>query len=109
MDWRNVQINYAIGRVAQYGWPGTGYKLAEFDTPAYSVMMADCRHVEDSGSWGRIGWPRACRVACTPSLETEANTLHNGGSDICFVDGHAKWYKAQAIKREWGRTIKPGR
>ncbi len=108
-DWRTTQINYAIGRLADYSLPGTGYKMASIRYPSYSILMADCRHVEDSGSWGRIGWARTCRVACTPSLEIEDNTLHNGGSNICFVDGHAKWFKAQTIKAQWGRTIISGK
>lgn len=111
--WSGVQMNYGMGGLAPNG--GTppagraGYALGEFNYPVYSVMIADCRHVNTANDYGRIGWARVCRARCTTSNRKEDNTVHNGGSNICHVDGHAKWYKAEAVVAEWGKTIRGSR
>lgn len=108
-DWRSAQINYAFGRLSAYSLPGSGYNLAEVRYPSYSILITECRHIDDSGSPYRIAWNKVCRAGCQPNLRTPNNTGHNEGSQMCHVDGHAKWYKAEAIPREWGKTIISGR
>jgi len=71
-------------------------------------MVTDCEHVDDSGSWGRIGWANVCRAACQPERQLFDYTRHNGGSNVGFADGHVKWWRAEAVRGGWNTTIKPG-
>lgn len=49
----------------------------------------------------RVGWANVCAAGCNPDRQTDSNTRHNGGSNICFMDGHVKFYNAQAIRTAW--------
>ncbi|NOY81572.1 MAG: DUF1559 domain-containing protein [Kiritimatiellaeota bacterium] len=101
------RVNYAIGRCAAYNH-SRSYAPSEYKQPSISVMVTDCEHVDDSGSWGRIGWANTCRAACDPVRRVIGNTRHNGGSNIGFADGHVKWWRAEAVQGGWAVTIKPG-
>ena len=60
-----------------------GVKLADVDYPAQHVVIAD--HHKGSVSerlWGSL--------SCDPAYWV---TVHNGGWNVGFVDGHAKWMK----------------
>ncbi len=43
----------------------------------------------------RSGW--LGNPSTNPALQVETNTRHNGGSNLGFADGHAKWMSAGAI------------
>ena len=76
--------------------------IAQLTKPAQTLMIADCR-------LPLTGWPRTVggvpnvipRMAaantcgwntyCAGQPMDETWTRHNGGENICFVDGHAKW------------------
>jgi prepilin-type N-terminal cleavage/methylation domain-containing protein/prepilin-type processing-associated H-X9-DG protein len=100
--------NYGINE-QMYNFSG-GCPMAEFGFPAEILVFADCRCNWIGGKWGAT--PDAVRafitrMACArrsapgPDESTtwrdymEAATLHNGGSNLGFVDGHAKWFKGQ--------------
>jgi prepilin-type N-terminal cleavage/methylation domain-containing protein/prepilin-type processing-associated H-X9-DG protein len=101
--WINEAINrgWVPGSFQQhYAWVegistiGGGAKLASFQYPAETVMVADS--VGYATPW-RVAYAECCQADCVPANRLESNTRHNGGSNICFFDGHAKWRKAQDI------------
>jgi len=85
--------------------------LAAFRYPAESVLCADSEntsipfHCGDGCGWtvrwiafpagpppASAGWP-------DPNRDYLDWTLHNGGSNLGFVDGHVKWYSYRNIRR----------
>jgi prepilin-type processing-associated H-X9-DG protein len=59
-----------------------------------SAMFLSCAY--------EFGYANVCAVNCTPAVRIDSNTRHNGGSNACFCDGHAKWYPASAVANsEW--------
>jgi len=69
------------------------YKLATATVPAQDVVIADSCGLANNG-W-RIGWANVCSAQCNPDRMVDQNTRHNGGSNICFADGHAKFMNAR--------------
>jgi len=53
------------------------------------------------GGPGTILYPNACKAYCDASVRTDANTRHNGGSNLVFMDGHAKWLNTRQIYTDW--------
>jgi len=71
-------------------------------TPSEFIAMGDSVHWMGDcyGLWTYAfaapnGWPGNFSTDAT--IRTEANTRHNFGSNLCFADGHAKWYQTNAI------------
>ena len=73
--------------------------LPKMKYPAQSPVVADCVGLLNNG-W-RVGYANVCAAACNPDRRIDDNTRHNGGSNVCFVDGHVKFYSAQAAGRAW--------
>jgi prepilin-type N-terminal cleavage/methylation domain-containing protein/prepilin-type processing-associated H-X9-DG protein len=78
-----------------------GKKLSLVDKPAEKVNFFDCNNygaaVQPSAAYAQHYGQAWVDVNSTPANRTEANTRHLGGSNIGFVDGHVKWYKAESI------------
>ena len=74
-------------------------KLSGRPTPAQTVWVADCCGLVNSG-W-RIGYAGVCAAGCNVDRQTDANTRHNGGSNCGLLDGHVKFYPAQACVTNW--------
>jgi len=81
-------------------WCGGGTQsptpLAKIDKPAAACAFVDCTIFASCGCMRSI-WADACCGYNNPPLQTEANTRHNGGENITYCDGHAKWMKAEAM------------
>ncbi|HOM82029.1 MAG TPA: DUF1559 domain-containing protein [Armatimonadota bacterium] len=82
-----------------------GLQMAKLTEPASILLLGDCCHTMGSNDW-RFAWPKAPSIlgaspnACTITTNTEAQeraTVHLGGSNIAFCDGHAKWMSATEI------------
>jgi prepilin-type N-terminal cleavage/methylation domain-containing protein/prepilin-type processing-associated H-X9-DG protein len=108
-DWIGYSYNIHLGYLGNY--PGRtgpmyqGLSLAQIPMPAETGMLVDRRVAyqdqvrlccEAQGGWfyydpatnlNRSDWPWA-------------RNPHNEGSNICFVDGHAKWMRGGS----WGDT-----
>jgi len=72
--------------------PGWHDSLAELQAPAEIILMADTR----AGEGG--GFMRGCFTYPLPDRWPQPR--HNGGANILFCDGHAKWGKAEFYSDE---------
>ncbi len=76
-------------------------------TPASVIAIGDCSHwlPNAGGCWQRAyAYPaqerRNTTVGCNANQllnQTDDQTRHNGGSNLAFADGHAKWMNAKDI------------
>lgn len=76
---------------ARSTWP----TLPQIKRVAQIPFLADS--IADIACSWMIAWPNACGAMCDSSVRTDANTRHNGGSNIVYSDGHAKWASAQEV------------
>jgi prepilin-type processing-associated H-X9-DG protein len=83
--------NYAINADA-VGWALAGLPLAKFQNPSNTFIFKDARWVESTSSYGATVQQSLDK---DPSLDE--NTLHSGGANYAFADGHVKWFKAESI------------
>jgi prepilin-type N-terminal cleavage/methylation domain-containing protein/prepilin-type processing-associated H-X9-DG protein len=116
---KNTQLWYcpsSTGDFRSYGWNrgADRRKLAIFTTPAQTVMFADAAQSGYAGN-GNVAWiahnwtdantDRDCCASGTPSAGNayfhphNMSDIHNGGANISFWDGHAKWMSSQAIPK----------
>ncbi|MCX7597378.1 MAG: DUF1559 domain-containing protein [Armatimonadetes bacterium] len=102
VTWTWDMLSYGQGTWAACSttppWEKPGYSLGEYQYPSQSVLAADAAHHDDGGANAyKIAYARVCAAGCNPSLQLEANTRHNGGANIAFVDGHVKFFSALSI------------
>ncbi|HOS92799.1 MAG TPA: DUF1559 domain-containing protein [Armatimonadota bacterium] len=81
------------------GFPTNRHKMANIPTPATAPIIADCYGLLNNGA--RIGWANVCAAACNADRQVDGNTRHNGGSNVCFGDGHVKFFNARACVTNW--------
>ncbi|MBC8101673.1 MAG: DUF1559 domain-containing protein [Cytophagales bacterium] len=104
---------YGIG---YFQYPPVG--LNDIRQPAGTVFFVD------SGwyAYPDSGWPQTGEVAWSnknnPHAKVETNygknallggaeARHNGGMNVTFVDGHAKWYRAETLAQKNANGIMP--
>jgi prepilin-type N-terminal cleavage/methylation domain-containing protein/prepilin-type processing-associated H-X9-DG protein len=88
--------SYSYNRACEYGPQQPGW-LAAFEDPAGTVLLFDGgepdqgveRNDSNSLTAGWASWDAETR---------KAYTRHNGGLNIAWADGHAKWRGAETIK-----------
>ncbi|MBU0608402.1 MAG: DUF1559 domain-containing protein [Armatimonadetes bacterium] len=81
-----------------------GLSMAQLTKPAETVAIADCSHQVFASHVDRIAWANSGDgVLYPPSGHTSAEYMtdrysrHNGGENITFADGHAKWMSSLSI------------
>jgi len=90
-----------------------GVVLARINTPAELIMLCDSRKkqasngalvavafINQSPNGGACGW-----TGCN-SADMCTSEIHNDGLNICFVDGHVKWMKKQALDSGFPKYFK---
>ena len=77
-----------------YDWVTT-VSLGEIQRPSEILWIADAANWQ--ACWGTVGWANACRAQCEPEQRLDSHTRHNGGSNIGFCDGHAKWLSVGTV------------
>ncbi|MEI6501578.1 MAG: DUF1559 domain-containing protein [Armatimonadota bacterium] len=101
LDWSSTSVQ---GQNA-YGYAGDlgGVSLGALATPSERVLFSDARHWNIPSCYpGNIAYPSAgsgyspCG-ASAPANWIDGHTRHNGGSNLGFADGHAKWLAGQTI------------
>lgn len=106
-----LRINYGYNELI--GNVSGGLKLGNLGFPAETLVMADCTSLWLGGYWNatdrsylrRVGWARGgYTCGCPPpdTLPDDSYTLHNGGSNLGFADGHCKWMRSTAIRTRSG-------
>jgi prepilin-type N-terminal cleavage/methylation domain-containing protein/prepilin-type processing-associated H-X9-DG protein len=112
-SWGNINqnpINYAMAYTSENDPKAANYRsyrLEEYRQPQVSIMVADSAHYDDLNSQYRIAYPTVCGAGCNAALQMNQYTLHGGGSNIGFVDGHVKWHAAAQIVSQWNVLFKP--
>jgi prepilin-type processing-associated H-X9-DG protein len=90
-----------------YGWNNSlaALAMAALTAPADIAAVADCSHPIWASHVGRIAWANSGDGVLYPPTGTgddymkDIYSRHNGGENIAFADGHAKWMSSTAI---WG-------
>ncbi|MFP3904563.1 MAG: prepilin-type N-terminal cleavage/methylation domain-containing protein [Armatimonadota bacterium] len=69
--------------------------LAQFDAPSSSIALAD----STPGDTKKPTKARGFQVMADrePNTKSGVGSRHNEGTNVGFVDGHAKWYKSSSI------------
>ena len=106
------QLNHQYGLNASI----CGIAMGTMTAPAETIALGD------SGAWmSNMGgcnllafaWAAQEKHSVAPCNALQANnqgdlfTRHNGGSNLCFCDGHAKWLSALSIAGGAGCRIAP--
>ena len=102
----NAAINYGFNELMGNQ---NGLKMATLQAPAETVVLADCQSSWIGGYWSASFPQRAwlLRVAfaaginncgCPPPAVPDGTSIHNGGANIAFADGHSKWFAANNCK-----------
>ena len=93
-NWDNYKNNLCPGYGYNYWLKNEGWPLANLKNTAQMVFVSDTNHQYVSSSW------YLAKVATPDYLLNTHNyegwltaDRHNGGSNFCFADGHAKYYK----------------
>jgi prepilin-type N-terminal cleavage/methylation domain-containing protein/prepilin-type processing-associated H-X9-DG protein len=93
----NYGINIHIAAVTDWH-SGTTYRLPEIEYPSETILIADSDWTQDPADYGgNNSWRIDIRLGggteFHPSYFIPAR--HNGGANIAFCDGHAKWHNIQ--------------
>ena len=104
-----VPLGYGYNEYLGHAGMGTDFgclKEESWRAPAQSLLLADSMcgmvwGVNNAGIIDRVAWPDHdnmggtwCGVKNNPPNTLEQYTRHNGGSNIGFMDGHAKFRTA---------------
>jgi prepilin-type processing-associated H-X9-DG protein len=104
--------------VGQYGINGTVVgtascvRMSQLTAPAAVLLIGDSVHWYASQYWTAYagcaadGYFNAAPTG-TPAMATDDHSRHNGGSNLNFCDGHAKWMKNTDIVGHWTQLQGP--
>lgn len=115
--WGTGGTTYGFNEMLFY--QGAGAQDSRLNYPAETLVLADCRCQWIGGYWSvsfparanltRVqmalrGGPWISGVCCAGGWTAQANeyTVHNGGSNLAFADGHVKYMSALSIKTVTG-------
>jgi prepilin-type N-terminal cleavage/methylation domain-containing protein/prepilin-type processing-associated H-X9-DG protein len=110
----NFRLSYGYSENIQNSYPENSQhgincsalnrsKIANIPEPAVSPVIADCSGLLNNG-W-RIGYAKICQAACVLDRRKEENARHNGGANVVFADGHAKWFSADQCGNNWDTGV----
>lgn len=105
-DFTNVVVKYGVSAAAVARSATTAYKLTVFTHPAETVMVGDSYHQYPNGAAqyaaaNECGGTPGCTCGTTHPADPNF-ARHNGGSNLAFCDGHAKWANFSDILGQWG-------
>jgi prepilin-type N-terminal cleavage/methylation domain-containing protein/prepilin-type processing-associated H-X9-DG protein len=78
--------------------------LAQFLKPAQTIMLADSSAMGTGSTPDRLGY--VVTDGAGIDVPWGVSSRHNGGSNVGFIDGHGKWYKAETF---WQTPPNPAR
>ena len=74
-------------------------RLVVWTQHSVTPIFADCSGLLNS-PW-RVAYANTCAAKCNPDRQKPENARHMGGSNVLFLDGHVKWYSAEAVIDNW--------
>jgi len=77
-------------------------KLAMFKKPAETVWFTDCRSYIVYPSFYLYTYPTHGTYGQNGSARLRGR--HNGGDNVGFIDGHAKWMKREELEGDYANT-----
>jgi len=115
-DGRDLMLDYGMDEHMLNGsWDID--KMSKWKFPAEDFLIGDCKDIFET-PWnrcagselnGRVAFANVCGAACNVPLQVEGNARHNGGQNIGFGDGHAKWFNYMNCKdNNFGGPIRFG-
>jgi len=102
-------VNYGINGSV---FTTTGFAMGQIVAPARVYFVGDSVHWFGSQYWtayagnGSDGYFNAGPTG-TPAMATDEHSRHNGGSNLNFCDGHAKWMRNIDIVGNWNSLSNP--
>jgi prepilin-type processing-associated H-X9-DG protein len=104
LDWSS----YYVQGQGNYGYNTwlANQKMATIQAPAGRILISDTRHWAIPACWPEnVAYPNRdgyvqCGASSNLGNRNERSTRHNGGSNVGFCDGHAKWMKSDEIIRQ---------
>jgi len=97
----NFRLSYGYMESVQNRVMGQD-RLTTWTQPAATPIVADSMGLITRY---RVGWANVCAAACHPERQIDSNTRHNGGSNVLFLDGHAKFYSANQFVSDWTNGV----
>ncbi len=86
-------LDYGANHIIIEVWQGAMYtKMAEIKYPAETVIIADADWTRSTDDYG---CSNAWRISNGRHPSYFVPARHNGGANIVFADGHAKWHQVQ--------------
>ena len=109
-----VAISYGVSYrnlCEDSGAGGRGCSLAHIDYPSEALMLGDTERYNGN----QMYWYYSLKMYAIPQSSSYPNNgiptpgRHNGGNNVCFCDGHAKWISTSDMRsRSWsGWTKQP--
>ena len=89
-----VPANFQLSYVWSEDLDANVRALSVYQSPASTFLLGDGNAFPRAGA---VAFPNVCGGDCNADRQIDANTRHNGGSNIVFVDGHVKWVNARNI------------
>lgn len=88
----STKLDYGINCHLASPYHNQGYPLAMVKYPSQTILVADSGRAEETTTYnGSNSW----ELYNTYHVSRFIPARHNGGGNIGFVDGHAKWYTLQ--------------
>lgn len=92
-----------------------GRSDAQIPEPSNVALVSDSAHADDAAAyddsgkplatWWRVAYANVCAVGCNPSYAVETFARHSNGANICFADGHVKWFNSEYIHSHWADFV----
>jgi prepilin-type N-terminal cleavage/methylation domain-containing protein/prepilin-type processing-associated H-X9-DG protein len=103
-EFSGKQVNYGPNRIGNLGLPGPAnpQTLNSMGNAADIPAWADTTYGTAIGAqrcvaYPKLAWPNACNYATYMVTNPGDYSVHNGGSNLCFFDGHAKWLQSMNV------------
>jgi prepilin-type N-terminal cleavage/methylation domain-containing protein/prepilin-type processing-associated H-X9-DG protein len=89
-------LSIGLNRDMENRTTNLAYALSQFGEPASTILLADSTPAPTgTGSGGGRGFQ--VQADRQPDAQSAVSSRHNGGANVGFLDGHAKWYAAARI------------
>lgn len=84
--WNNIYLTMAAAPSPTYAYGYGGDPLPKIPNPSQVVMLADRNHTTGGNYWD-----------ISQASPYQPYSIHLGGANFAFVDGHVKWYTIPGV------------